>query len=416
MWKKLLFVFAVAGLLAVTACSGGGSKNKAQVFPVQVDGKTDAFVASFLAFFPNKVEAHAGDTVEFHSNFTGEPHTVTLGKDVDDDFNLIAEACPNGGLADPACAEGPPAEFADRADAVDAKLPPLLPDLPSDPISQAAAQPCFLATGDAPTDNSACSAAQMQPQPDFDGTQTFYNSGWLQDQQVFTVKLASKIAPGTYNYFCLLHREGMSGTITVVDTATDVATPAEQTATGAQELADTVSKLQPEFDKLASLTAETAQAGAISQDAEEAEVNEFGAKDLTISTGGSVTWTVLGPHSIAFNAPESARPILKKDADGTVSFNEESLNPAPEGAPGQTPPDPNAPEPDPNAPPPDPNAPPTLIDGGTWDGQGFHSSGLILSFPGDPSFSSYKLTFSTAGTYTYICTIHTDMQGTITVQ
>jgi plastocyanin len=299
---------------------------------------------------------------------------------------------------------------------VDAKLPPLLPDLPTQPISQAAAQPCFLATGDAPTDNTACSADQMQPQPDFDGTQTFYNSGWLEDQQVFTVKLASTIAPGTYNYFCLLHREGMSGTITIVDKATAVAKPADQTATGTQALADMVSKLQPEFDKLASLTADTAQAGAVSQDVQEAEVNEFGAKDLTISTGGSVTWTVFGPHSIAFNAPESARPILKKDADGTVSFNEEGLNPAPEGSPGQVLPDPNAP-PDESAPPPDENAPPTLIDGGAWDGQGFRSSGLILSFgPGDPGYSAYKLTFSTAGTYTYICTVHTDMQGTITVQ
>ena len=81
---------------------------------------------------------------------------------------------------------------------------------------QAAAAPCYLTTGSAPEDGAACTADEQQ-QTDFDGTQTYYNSGFLPEAAVFKVKLSEDIAPGTYNYYCLLHREGMAGTITVVD-------------------------------------------------------------------------------------------------------------------------------------------------------------------------------------------------------
>jgi plastocyanin len=401
MLKRVVLLMAVAAFIAGMACSSGGGGKKAIVIPVNVDGKPDAFAGSFLAYFPSQVQAHPGDTVEFTSVFTGEPHTVTLGKDVDDVFSVIAEACP-GGLADPACQEGPPAEYADQYNAADAKLPALLPDGPGD-ANQAAANPCFLATGDMPSDGTACATAD---QPAFDGTQTVYNSGFLEDQAVFKVDLADDIAPGTYNYYCLLHREGMAGTITVVDKDTDVPSAADVTTEGDAALSDMVTKIQPEFDKLASLTVDTAQAGAGSDAVQEASVNEFGPKEISIPVGGSVTWSIIGPHTISFNAPESARPIIKKGDDGAYHVNEEAEKPAPEGAPGQ-------PQPDENAPPPDENTPPVLVDGGTWDGTGFQSSGIFVSFP--PPLFQYKLTFSTAGTYTYICLIHPDMEGTVTV-
>ncbi len=414
MLKRLVLLMAAAAFVAGMAACGDDSGGKATlVVPVSVDGHPDGFAGSFLAYFPNEIQVHPGDEVDFTVVFTGEPHTVTLGKDVDDVFNVIAQACPNGGLADPDCQEGPPEAYADQYNAVNEKLPALLPDNPTDPIPQGSAQPCFLATGDIPTDNSAC---PEQTQPAFDGTQTVYNSGYLEDGAVFKVELSDDIAPGTYNFYCLLHREGMTGTITVVDKDTEVPSAADQKTTGDASLADLSAKLQPAFTPLASLTPDTAAAGAFSEDAQEATINEFGPKEADIDVGGSVTWTVLGPHTISFNAPESARPLLIKDADGNWQINTETISPAPEGAAGQVPPDENAPPPDENAPPPDENAPPTLIDAGEWDGQGFHSSGLILSFgPGDPGFSAYKLTFTTAGTYTYLCLIHPDMEGTIKV-
>jgi plastocyanin len=401
MWKQVVIALAVIGVVAATACKSSGTK--AQVFGVQVDGKASGFAATFAAYFPNDVQAHPGDTVQFTSVFSGEPHTVTLGKDVDDIFALFAKACPNGGVHDPNCQNGPPAQYADQANAANAKLPQLLPNGPGDAV-QAAAQPCFLATGDAPSDGKACTAAQMQPQPAFDGTQTYYNSGYLPDQAVFSVKLAANIAPGTYNYYCLLHREGMAGTITVVAKSTKVPTPAEATKKGTDELAALAAKLKPAFDKLASLTPDTALAGTGAEGLFEAAVNEFGPKEIDIPVGGSATWTIVGIHSISFNAPADAEPLLVKSADGSYHVNQKG--PAPAGGPGQ-------PQPDPNAPPPDPNAPPTLIDAGSWDGQGFHSSGFIQAF--GPPAVQYKLTFTKAGTYKYDCLIHPNMEGTVKV-
>ena len=57
---------------------------------------------------------------------------------------------------------------------------------------------------------------------------------------------------------------------------------------------------------------------------------------------------------------------------------------------------------------------PILIDAGEWDGQGELSSGIILAF-GDPAYQ-YKVTFTKAGTYDYVCLIHPGMLGSVTVE
>ena len=50
----------------------------------------------------------------------------------------------------------------------------------------------------------------------------------------------------------------------------------------------------------------------------------------------------------------------------------------------------------------------------TWNGRGFHSSGVFgNSFP--PLIEGYRLRFTRAGTYNYICTVHDHMKGTIVV-
>jgi hypothetical protein len=54
---------------------------------------------------------------------------------------------------------------------------------------------------------------------------------------------------------------------------------------------------------------------------------------------------------------------------------------------------------------------PVSIDGGTYDGTGFWSSGL---FGGQP-FAEYTLRFSEAGTYRYACLLHPPMVGTVNV-
>ena len=58
--------------------------------------------------------------------------------------------------------------------------------------------------------------------------------------------------------------------------------------------------------------------------------------------------------------------------------------------------------------------PPAVINGGSWNGQCFRSSGVIFG-PPPPKSTVFTLTFSKAGTYTFQCTVHEDMKGTVKV-
>lgn len=391
----LLLVAAGCGSDDDTESGGDTTSGDQQTVVVNVDADTSSAPVAFTAYFPKKVTVHPGDTIDFTSNFTGEPHTVTLG-------TLVTE-----GLAkvDPE-AEDEPGELQ--------KIPHLLPDGPGDAI-QAAAQPCFLPAGEDPPESDACSKAQ-QEQGDFTGTESYYNSGFLGDGDHFKVTLAEDIAPGTYSYFCNLHRAGMTGEITVV-AADETAQTADEVATaGEKELSTKLGSLDstltaikagtlPPFLTTASPTGVIAGGG--SQDVQDALPVLFGPDSTSVKAGGKVTWTVLGPHTITFGATEALRTFIAKAPDGAVHVNPDSFAPA--GGAGQPQPDPNAPPPDENAPP----GPPTPIDGGSYNGEGLHSSGLVLSFP--PQLFSYSITFTKAGSYPYICLIHPDMKGTVNV-
>ena len=65
---------------------------------------------------------------------------------------------------------------------------------------------------------------------------------------------------------------------------------------------------------------------------------------------------------------------------------------------------------------PPPSGPPKLgkvTDGGKFDGTGFRSSGFVP--PGPPPLLGYSLTFTKAGTYSYVCLIHPKMGGVVKV-
>ncbi len=55
--------------------------------------------------------------------------------------------------------------------------------------------------------------------------------------------------------------------------------------------------------------------------------------------------------------------------------------------------------------------PPPTFDGGTYNGEGPWSSGLI----GSPPYLEYTMRISEPGTYDYACLIHPPMVGTIEV-
>ena len=386
-----------------TTAAAGGAKS----ITVEVDSSSDELPMSALAYFPQAVTVHAGDTVSFHSNDSGEPHTVTFGTIVDEGlnaFNALPDEIKNSEEPpDPSKLPPDQAALVQKAMAIDEKLPSLLPDGPGD-ANQFSANPCFLDTGEPSTD-SACPKGE---QPAFDGTQVVYNSGYLADDASFEMTLADDIAPGTYNYFCLLHRQGMTGTVTVVAEAEKTLGPGKVEKAGTEELETRfLSKLRPAATDLAKTPADQPVAGAPPAEGEEeleASLNAFGPEEVPVKAGSAVTWTVFGAHTIAVNAPQDAVGLMTKAPDGTWHANEKVF--APEGGPG-------APPPPEQSGPPDPNAKPVLVDGGSYDGTGYHSSGAILSF-GPPGYQ-YKLTFTKAGTYQISCQIHPDMKETVKV-
>ncbi|HMC08983.1 MAG TPA: hypothetical protein VKL22_06670, partial [Actinomycetota bacterium] len=252
---------------------------------------------AFLSYFPATATVHPGDTVNFRLVDSGEPHTVTLG--------TLADAAVTAAQQSP-----DPSNPSATATATDGALPQLLPTGPGDAI-QSAALPCFITSGAVPT-ATACTTAQQSPQPSFQGTEAYYNSGWLTPAAAFPVKLASNIKPGAYRYLCLLHREGMSGEIVVAPAGQPIPSASEQAAAGQAQLAKAIAALQPAMEPLASgknpeLTfipsgPNAVLAGSGLQESNDA-IDAFGPSTVTTTVNGTVTWYLIGPHTISFNAP-----------------------------------------------------------------------------------------------------------------
>jgi plastocyanin len=396
--RALLLAVALCATL-LCGCTGAGpaapKPPAAQTVTVNVDGTGTAPPGSFTAYFPAQVAVHPGDTVTFALQDTGEPHTVTLG--------TLADAAVTA-AGSPPNVQGPPSPE-------DAKLPRLLPSGAAD-ANQAAAQPCFLASGDAPLE-APCAPAAQSPQPPFDGTQTFYNSGWLAAGQPFSVQLTKTIRPGTYQYFCLLHRAGMSGKVTVVDPTTPVPNPAAQAAQGAQQLQQIAAALQPAVAPLAQgknpeLTylpsgPRIVLAGSGLQAVTGGLINAYGPERVSIPVGGTVIWLVLGDHTISFNPPPDASGLR---VPNSTHLNSRATSAA--GGPGP-PPQYGGTSPPASGPPP----PPRIVNGGAFDGTTFRSSGAFVSYP--PAVDGYKVSFTRSGTYAYACLIHPMMRGTVVV-
>lgn len=390
--KVLLAIVAVL----VAGCGGGGGEDARTAggagqaagapiaIPVSVDARPDDFSASFFSYFPRQLTARPGDSVEFTAVFSGEPHTVAFGTVIDEALTAAAAVPPNTPL---------PQDVKDKLAKAPAFFAPDATELDADP-QPAAAQPCFLNNVDPPP-AVACTPEQ-QEQAEFTGRERFYSSGFLADEATFKMALADDIAPGTYQFMCLVDRTEMTGTLTVVSADHEVPTPAEVRTAAQREIDGAVSALQARADKVRAITGPDAMAGAPEEDgapepAVSSTVNVF-PDEVSIPAGGSVTWTVNGAHTIAFNAPEDARPIYGVDADGVVRANKKGANPA--NGPGM----------------PKGGAPP-IVDAGPYDGAGFRNSGLLVG-EGD---LAYKLTFTRAGTYEYRCLFHTDMDGMVKV-
>jgi plastocyanin len=402
--------------IALTACGGGGSSPQAstpgqavssQSLAVQLDGRADAFHGAFTAYFPSSLSAHPGDTVTYRlPHFSGEPHTVTLGTLVD---AAVAKLRSLGADASVAAQENSP-EMLNLVDVF-----PHAIEGPPD-ANQSAAQACYLDGGVPPLSlKGGAPACPKRSQPEFTGTQSFYNSGALmEDGASYSVPLSKNIKPGTYNVICLVHRAAMTSQIQVVDPSRPVQSQADLTAKGQQQLKRLVDALTPIAAKAQTATADTALSSSgdpsitrpviADPNAINAVVVDFGPRTLSIPVGGSVTWRNFYFHNLAFGALDSDVGVLQKAADGSIHLSPKAGAPAGFSVPPQA---------GINIPPPD-TVQPFTVDLGSWDGTGFRNTGIVQSLP-PQDIVSLKLTFTRAGTFPYRCLIHPDMKGEVKV-
>jgi plastocyanin len=199
--------------------------------------------------------------------------------------------------------------------------------------------------------------------PPFSG-QAFYSSGIIAPQQQFLLRTASTLAAGTYHYVCLIHAN-QTGTIVVEPrgTPTQLAQTLDDNAQKQQHHdASVLANLQPPVPR-----AGTVQAGVTGP---ETSLNQFFPASIQIRAGDSVTWTNNGgtPHVIIF--------------DGYVDPNTATFSP------------------------------PTAASGSDYTGGLFHT--YLIGSP--PYFSTtFALRFTQTGIYTYICSLHPGMGGTVIV-
>ena len=422
-------VLAVTGMLAALAVACGGGQGEG-VREVLVDYQDDEVASSFLLYFPSNVTVHPGDEVVFRQEWTGEPHSVTMGTLVDDMMGVVRPLMDQW-LEVPED-EVPPEVF-EQFEAAMAPLPWMMGD--EGTVQQNGAQPCYLDEGGPPEDPATPCSDEQQEQPAFDGRQSYYNSGYIHYEgpqgNEFRVPLAEDIEPGVYNYYCNLHSPSMGGTITVAEPDEEIPSQEDVARQARAEIEEVAQPLREAFAELTETSDGEAEvegrsvpkplAGFYEQSIGHAIISEFIPRRIEIPAGDAVTWHFVGPHTVSFDVPEYFAQITVAD-DGTVEFNPQAIEPVNSpGAPEEEgPPEGEeggeggaAPSPE-EAAPPEEGVPPdeeetVVVDAGEWHGEGFISSGMFFSH-------AYRLTFTQPGTYPYACLIHPQMVGEVVVR
>ena len=254
-----------------------------------------------------------------------------------------------------------------------------------DEVAQNGAQPCYLESGTPPTDpNTPC---EQQTQPDFNGKQSFYNSGFIPYEgprgNEFTVPLSDDIEPGTYFYYCNYHGPLMSGKIKVVGKGASIPSQSEVNRQARDEIERLAAPLREQIEKFEEGTLEVPPeeapayrnagflkpgtnrfegnlSGLYAEDPSiMAGINEFLPRTMTVGVGRRSGGPISGMHTVSFNVPEYF-PVISVEEDGQVVYNPQVIAPA-----GGVPEHPGPFEFE--GPPPEE---PLMIDGGTWDGGG----------------------------------------------
>ena len=298
-----------------------------------------------------------------------------------------------------------------------ADLPSVFPDDNSG-INQNYAQPCYLREGLPSKDpKKACSKSEQQ-QPVFDGRNSYYSSGLIryegQTGNTFRIPLSKDIKPGAYQFFCAVHGPLQGIEVDVRPSGERIPSQADVTKQSRKEIDATIKPLDELWADAQDNKITTDQNGqkttlsgpfAGLQTPEEfhAAIADMVPKVFTVKAGAPITWKMMGgQHTISFGVPPYFPPVefLK---DGTVRLNPK-LTPPAGGAP--KPPDQAANENGSGG-----GGGILKIDGGTYSGTGFWSSGFIGSDP----YLEYTLRVAKPGRYRYACLLHPSMVGTLVV-
>ncbi len=412
---RRLFALAWAAALVATSCAGGSNTRT-----VLVDYKHDRFASAMFQFFPENVSVHPGDTVVFRQTWTGEPHSVTMGTEVDKLGELIK---PYIKIYKEKGYEGLPQEAPPPIAKLEDQLPWMVGD--NGDVNQNGAQPCFLRRSLPP--KKASTACAQQKQPAFNGRYRYYNSGLIpfegQTGDTYTVHIAPTARPGKHFYYCNYHGEFMSGWLDIRPKAKSIPSQTTVSRQAQRQINVAATPLLREFRKAQRGVVEPPKkdietlkkfglikeedgksyfggwfAGFGVESVDNAMIDEFIPKRLTAKVGQELTWAVIGMHTISFHVPKYF-PIYEVAKNGRVRLNPKVRPPA-GGAPdisklGET-----------------AQEGPPEIDGGSWDGTGFWSTGLIES----EDFAVYHLKITKPGTYSFACLIHPPMVGTLVVR
>jgi plastocyanin len=354
-------IAAAVAVLAIPAGASAATKTLTAGPPLKKPPPGVPNYADATQFFRTTVTIHAGDSVKW--NFAGF-HTVYFPKKGGKNVPLIVPDATRtyAGVLDPA---GQPFWFNGQ--------------------KQLIANPA---------------AAFPTSGKSYDGTKA-RNSG-APESEKFSYKLKFP-KTGTFTYYCTIH-PGMKGQVKVVSKKSAVPSSADDKAAVAAQVAATIKELKRNNRQKAP-SGNVIDAG---RDTLNTSLLHFFPDTKTVPVGSTIVFRMSTKtneiHTVTFGSPA----VL-----GKGGYNEQLtqalLSPLP--GTGQNGP-PVLGVPGPLAFPSDPG--PLSFDG-TQHG-GFVNSGLLGSnlTPGLPT--STRVTFPTAGTYSFQCLVHPEMRATVTVQ
>jgi plastocyanin len=347
------------------------SAQGARTVSVQVGGGQDTMQA--LNFFPQNVRIRQGDTVTWRI-VGDEVHTASFTRGSDPGpFNVSSPLEPPGAMI--------PAVFAPVPGAPEGALM-FNPQIawptraPGAPVERYTGGGYF---------NSGVFTKQA-PAPGIPANDTF--------------SLAFPNT-GSFMYLCLIHPDRMWGTVEVVPTSeTNVPSQAEIDQQASRELTNVmglIQKARAQGDALVRTepgpngsTIRYVRAGNFEFESGDPRAHyfDFQPKNLVVSSGDTVVWTSNYFHSVTFT-PTPPFPLFIVPVDAPsgppyLTFNPDIVVPIKPTA--------------------------------EYDPTRYYNSGVLG--PITPFGSTFSLTFTTPGTFTYWCQVHDQlgMNGTVTVQ